>query len=280
MKPYGFFEGDRSEYLAAFAFSTIGYVIPVPRQSDQFLCDFFVHLVKKIKDPDGKGVDLIIPTGLSFGVQIKSNTKPIIIDGADQLHCMHSSGLPFFVGIVDKKKQCISIYHTMRRLVAGFESPEKEIHFIPESDEEPILTEPALKIGLGKPIVSFTMSDLETKRANKDLFFDLMRIWTITEFQNLAWRLNQIPWVMFPQDYVTNELCKLDDMGIYWAGDQKHTPKALLGSNIILMGLQGHLEKVLRGSSPSAGAIKSVNNVLKKIKALDSALSKCTKHFP
>ena len=41
--PFGYLQGNRSEYLAIPALTKIGFVIPVPRQEDHFGVDFVVH---------------------------------------------------------------------------------------------------------------------------------------------------------------------------------------------------------------------------------------------
>lgn len=277
MKPFGYYEGDRSEYLALYALSTIGLVTPVPRQSDQFLCDMIVHLIERI---DGRGGGSIVPTGISFGIQIKSDTKPIVVSGAENLRCLYSSHLPFFIGVVDKKKQHISLFHTIGRLVSAVEAPEKELQLIPGSNEETDFDSPVLRVGLGNPVASFFLSDLELKREDRERFYSVMRLWTLTDMQNLAWKTNCIPMVMFPQDHKTNEICRVDGMEAYWAGKPVHTPRALLGSNIVLMGLKGHLQELLRSSSLSNDKTKAVDRVLARLSELDKAISKCVERFP
>ena len=44
-----FYEGDRSEYLARFVLSCLGYCIPVPRESERFLVDYLVYVHQRKK---------------------------------------------------------------------------------------------------------------------------------------------------------------------------------------------------------------------------------------
>jgi hypothetical protein len=73
MKGFGWNEGDRSEYLALFAFSTIAYCSPVPRQQDKFGVDFFAHLARWWARESGPGPILlnwaVPPTSGSLGVR-------------------------------------------------------------------------------------------------------------------------------------------------------------------------------------------------------------------
>ena len=45
--PLVFHRGNMSEYLAMYALNSFGFVVPVPRQADQFNVDVLVHLGKQ-----------------------------------------------------------------------------------------------------------------------------------------------------------------------------------------------------------------------------------------
>ena len=55
MKPIGFYEGDRSEYLAPYVLSALGFTVPVPRQSDAFGADFLTQTDRSCRPGGPKG---------------------------------------------------------------------------------------------------------------------------------------------------------------------------------------------------------------------------------
>ena len=65
MKATGYHEGDRSEYMAQFAFSTVSFCTPVPRQYDRFGARFFRPSARK----DGKK---LVATERTVSIQVKS----------------------------------------------------------------------------------------------------------------------------------------------------------------------------------------------------------------
>lgn len=108
--PFGFYQGNRSEYLAIPALSKLGFTVPIPRQEDHFGVDFIVHLAKMVDNT-------VTPTGKSFGIQIKSDKKPLIFEKQDDIECLYSSSLPFFLGIVSRKNLTLTVHNTLNRLI-------------------------------------------------------------------------------------------------------------------------------------------------------------------
>jgi hypothetical protein len=101
--PFGFYQGNRSEYLAIPALSKLGFTIPVPRQEDHFGVDFIVHLADMIDNT-------FTPTGKSFGIQIKSDKEPLTFDKQADINCLYGSSLPFFLGVVSRESLNLTIY--------------------------------------------------------------------------------------------------------------------------------------------------------------------------
>src|ERR1044071_2192510 len=95
MKLASVHRGDRLEYLAEFALSTIGLTTPVPRQSDYFLVDCIVH-------PFRDEARSLVLTGQAFGCQIKSNSDPIKIERPENLGSFFFSSLPFFICLIER----------------------------------------------------------------------------------------------------------------------------------------------------------------------------------
>ncbi len=107
--PNGFYQGNRSEYLAIPALSKLGFTIPVPRQEDHFGIDFIVHLANT-----ANGV--VAPTGKAFGIQIKSGNDSLAFDTQDKRDCLYGSSLPFFLGVVSRQDLTLTVYNTLNRL--------------------------------------------------------------------------------------------------------------------------------------------------------------------
>lgn len=95
MKITNYHEGDRSEYLAEYALSTIGHCIKVPRQDDHFGTDFIVHLFT----PDSLKTNTLKPSGVIFifAIQIKSNLDPIVIKENDMDSWFKTFMMPFLI---------------------------------------------------------------------------------------------------------------------------------------------------------------------------------------
>lgn len=105
-----FFQGNRSELLADFLLSSIGITTPARRQFDHGV-DFYCNLIKN-------GSTEYLTFGYPFTIQIKSISKPNVTFGnrekwrPESISWLFENELPFFIGIVDKKKTSIDIYDT------------------------------------------------------------------------------------------------------------------------------------------------------------------------
>src|SRR5579871_286183 len=95
------YQGHRSEMIATFFFSGFGTVIPVPRPADTG-----IDLYCTVTERAGKKA---FPTH-HFTVQIKSDTKPIEFPSQTSIETFIRHPLPFFLCIVDKKKQTLRVY--------------------------------------------------------------------------------------------------------------------------------------------------------------------------
>ena len=66
-----FVQGSRAEFLAQFALSRFGFITAVPRQSDQFKADQFLHLAQWGTGEDG--IEYLNPKGPTLAFQIKTS---------------------------------------------------------------------------------------------------------------------------------------------------------------------------------------------------------------
>lgn len=207
--PYGFHEGNRSEYLAAYFLSKIGLVIPVPRQLDLFKVDFIVHLCAK-KERN------FVPTGRCFAIQIKSNHDPLEVESKD-LERFWESNFPYFIGVVSKKGQKFTIYATLPRLVymwmVGRDQEFRlnlgggidEFHKADWKDQE---DKDVKDVWTGPPILELDTGRLEgtkTKEACLETFLSVMDSWVDFEASSLAWKNRYIPVVELPHTFKSDE---------------------------------------------------------------------------
>lgn len=197
MKPSGFHDGDRSEYLAAFAFDTIGYSVPVPRQEDRFLVDLLVHLARRDDQ------ERLVPQGIVFCVQVKSDKSPIGIR-AEHVEWLNKFMAPLYISVVDKTKQILEIFHTMRRIEAAHR-PSGNALALCMQDELPATisignrTFDCDAVPLGKPIARIELPALDAenpsiKKARRHEFSQLMLGWPRTGARDLEPGLPAVKW--------------------------------------------------------------------------------------
>jgi hypothetical protein len=176
-----FYKGNISELLADYLLSAIGVTTPVRRQFDRGI-DFYCDLM------DNESGYLTF--GNPFTIQIKSASSPSVRYGPstpkkwkpDALFQLFRNEVPFFVGIVDKKKTSISIYDTtgLWQLYLIGQSNFSEIKLITKSHDKmewrDNVTQKQLEgwegsaadgiqhiIDMGNPIIDIEYKDLENK---------------------------------------------------------------------------------------------------------------------
>ena len=206
MKIYGYHEGDRSEYLAQFAFSTVGHCIPVPREADYFLTDLIVHLFSR----DGKVLKV---NGLEFGIQIKSDTKEVPITGADARCSFFRTLRPLLIGVIGKREGDLSVYTTIHRLRLAWTDLERDVKltFSGGTDFNAPCQAGDTRFLLGEPIIKVRLDDLDhpdsTRRSEIcGLLWALLTSWVEFEVVAITGRRNFLPGVHLPLGYQTNQV--------------------------------------------------------------------------
>ncbi len=206
--PWGFYQGNRSEYLAIPALSKLGFTIPVPRQEDRFGVDFIVHLASV------RG-NIVTPLGKSFSIQIKSKAEPLAFQHQEERDCLFDSSIPFFIGVVSRKKLSLKVYSTLnkwcffwmkgrtRSFQLIFKSTGKGLT-APDYDEG--------KVWTGKPILKIKIQEPSTVKARWDEINELqstMISWLNLENQIISLKEQQVPIVWRPTAYITNHPLEL-----------------------------------------------------------------------
>ncbi len=198
-----FHEGSRAEYLAMYFLSKVGLVVPVPRQSDYFGVDFIVHLIK----PQGPN---LLPTGRSFAVQVKSNERPIAFS-KDQLPCLWSMGIPFFVAVVSQSDLEFSLYPALARLnFLWLVGPDHPFSLSVGGAPEDLFARswPNHQVKTGPAVVQLRPEEMEatsTAAGARQMFYEVMDAWLTFEEVSLSWRAQDIPIVENPKGYETNK---------------------------------------------------------------------------
>ncbi len=202
--PFGYYQGNRSEYLAIPALSKLGFTIPIPRQEDHFGVDFIVHLAKIIDN-------IVTPTGKSFGIQIKADKKPLIFQKQHDIDCMYGSSLPFFLGVVSRENLTLTVYNTLNRLMF-FWGPNSRQPFTLICDALYVLMQQEdftkREAGTGKPILEMKIGEPETPSERLQEIENLqstMESWINLENENLSMKEQGIPLVFCPTNYTTNK---------------------------------------------------------------------------
>jgi len=202
--PMGFWQGNRSEYLAIPALCKLGFTVPVPRQEDQFGVDFIVHLARTVDQT-------VTPSGKSFGIQIKSNTDPLVFDEPHKRDCLYGSSLPFFLGIVDRRNLTLTVYNTLNRLSFYWMlGPTRAFKLVAGGDEDGV-PKPDFEKSTGetgKPILEIGISEPATSRARSDeieVLQSTMRSWIDLENENLSLKEQGIALLFWPSTYAKNK---------------------------------------------------------------------------
>ena len=121
-------EGSRSEYLAQYAFASMGTVIAIPHQEDSGI-DLFCTLVERI----GKRAW----PQYYFAVQVKSTMKPWTFKSRESIEWLIRNPFPVLLCAVDKKNLRLRVYHTMPRFyVWSRPSLPETLVLIPEKTTE------------------------------------------------------------------------------------------------------------------------------------------------
>lgn len=207
--PWGYYQGNRSESIAYPALSKLGFTVPVPRQEDHFGVDFIVHLAHV----EGNTVR---PLGRSFGIQIKSNKKPLSFNTKEDRDCLFNSQLPFFIGVVSRNSMTLDVYSTLTRLCFFWMRSSHRKFQLMFKDTGKGLKAPDYnngKVWTGKPILKISVKDQPTpqKRLSEiNKLYLTMESWIALENEILSLKQQKVPIVLRPRDYETNIPVRMD----------------------------------------------------------------------
>jgi len=253
--PFPFSLGNRSEYLAIPALTKLGFTVPVPRQEDHFGVDFIVHLASLEEQT-------VRPTGKSFGIQIKSNTEPIIFDTQHKRDCLFNSSLPLFLGVVSRTNLTLTVYNTLNRLNCFWSYGDKRKLSLIFGGNGSGLPKPDFDAEnnhclayTGKPILEISIQEpetLEEKTKEIEILQSTMKSWIKLENENLSLKEQQIPLFFWSANYKTN---------IPLPNDSEHSsytkyaswdsfPNICQTSKKVLMALSFYLRKLPETTDP------------------------------
>lgn len=110
---HGFHEGSRSEYLAAYVFSSFGTASTIPHQEDHGF-DLYCTLSKR----DGP----VAWADKPYSVQVKSDHGPWEFKNPKSIEWFIRHPIPLFLCVVDRDRNRLSLYQTTPKAISQKES--------------------------------------------------------------------------------------------------------------------------------------------------------------
>lgn len=197
---HGFHDGSRSEYLAAYVFSSFGTASAIPHQEDHGF-DLYCTLA----DRHGR----VAWADKPFSVQVKSTYDPWEFKNRQSVEWFIRHPLPLVLCVVDKDRNHLSLYQTTPKFYYWtINQPLPEhLKLIPQRD----LVDGTCKCwqdpgdaDLSAPIVEFTVD-----RLNDDAFFhDIANVldeWLTLDYENLFQIIAGVRQWTSPHAYKTNQ---------------------------------------------------------------------------
>lgn len=268
--PFGYWQGNVSEYIAGLALVKLGFTVPVPRQEDHFGVDFILHLAS-VEDKT------VLPTGRSFGIQIKSNTDPIVLDKSHQKDCLFDSSLPLFLGVVSRNRGTIDVYNTLRRTEAYWlYGKERPVKLVFEELRGVSIPKPRLEsnrtvvIPTGPPILRLQGSaddwqGIEGLRR-------VVRGWIDLDSFNLSLKEQGIPLFYWPTQYAMNEeIVGQEQMSYTKAASLESLPNVLQAANRVLTALSFYVRRLPEQMPPENHLANAMRAALPKVEDLEGA---------
>lgn len=190
--PINFHQGTRAEYLAQFALSRVGLVVPVPRPSDHFLVDMFLHLAV----PNAQR-ELHI-TGPTLALQVKSSRKPVKLNSVQVQLFTRELDFPVFFVVVDSSRDSLEIYGTAERLChAYFEWNSLTVYFEkPPAAFKNSEASGRARLYLGQPVYRTSIAALDSVARGISTSARMHRVlqeWSRLDLYNLGWRTHGLP---------------------------------------------------------------------------------------
>ncbi len=190
---YNLREGFRSESLAHYVFSAFGPCLPINTVED-FGFDLLCNLA------DIKQKMMLIKS--SFGVQVKSKGFDFEFKGDHVIQWLSSLEIPFLLAVISKNTTLIEIYTTwnLNRLLLELGNISKtkypnKIKFVPDNNKTlkfPTIKSKSALIPIGKPILSFNISDLGNPQ-NRQSYRLIMGEWIEMDATNYKNRRAGLP---------------------------------------------------------------------------------------
>lgn len=190
-------EGNRSEYLAQFVFSSFGTAIPVPHQEDSGLdiyCTLFEHVGRRAWPR------------WYYSVQVKSTMEPWVLGSSESVRWIIEHPLPIFLCIVQKTEARILVYHTTPRFAAWARPTHPDrLELIPGTEKQAQTTdwEGGETFSLKAPILNFTIQEV-LDRDSRARVVEVLKFWIDCDVENLFRIKSGIPHFWVPDSYETN----------------------------------------------------------------------------
>jgi hypothetical protein len=190
-------QGARSEYLAQYFFTAFGTSVVTPR-------------------PEDYGVDLFCTTGRHISnrllithyylVQVKSTLEEVEYQSRDSVRWLTSQNYPLFICVVDKKREQIQLFSTIK-LFQIFDSSEIEnITMLLSNSVEKVQEQATTKsLDLYPPILSVSIGDIAIPEKLGRLK-SIIEYWVELANVNIDWRNIGISLSLSHKKYSSNVL--------------------------------------------------------------------------
>ena len=277
MQRFGDLEGNRSEYLARYIFSTIGLCVPVPRESDDFNVDLTLHLGTR----DGR---TFVLNGRSAMLQTKSSEDSVTIEGPDKIRWFLGGMIPFFLVVIDKKRAWLKVFQTTQRATVPGHLKFDKVVLLPNDASGWRVGGDELLCGLGEPIISIDYAKLDdldedVRDKSRRLFYFCIDQWCILEMTAMVWKQHGLPFTPFPTTRKTNEPFSFADLTYFIPASLHELRPATKALTVSLIAMERYIsETCLEVGSPALAelrltdALRQVSASLTKLQAEMSAL--------
>jgi hypothetical protein len=171
--------------------------------------------------------NVVRPLGKCFGIQIKSNTKPLTFNKQRERDCLYNSSIPFFLGVVSRSSLTLTIYNTQGRLCFFWmKGKSRPFDIIPKNTglglKAPDYSNG--KVWTGKPILKINLKDSSSSVEEIRKLQATMISWINLENQMLSLKEQEVPIVWRPGSYKTNKPLEMNNPNI-------NKPKRIAYSN-------------------------------------------------
>lgn len=193
-----FHEGDRSEILADFLFTSWGAVTPVRRQDD-----IGVDLYCTLTDRVGP----LAMVAEYFTVQVKSNASPWTFKTPETVRWLVEHPTPLFLCVVDRRALSVQVHQLFPRFALWALGTPRELELTPGPGPkgEAVQWGNGTKFSLSAPIIEVKLTEMIDEERMKRIR-EIFSVWVQFDRENCDSMRQGLLRFRMPTPYVTNEM--------------------------------------------------------------------------